>query len=683
MNESDASSEPGLRDNIFRKELQEKRNSPPRAPLALRIGVTGHRTENVDPQTAVRKRPAPDIKAIQATVKEVLEVIRVSFKGVADTNSHLFEITTADTNQFGGGKLRMVSALASGADQWVASEAVNLGFELQAILPFDQQEYLKDFTDKSDADAYLELLGKASAILELDGRVRIDDSGKRKPDSQSYEAVGRALLNQTDLLIAVWDGQDAKGRGGTGQIVREALQNGIPVVWIPWNSPENWKLQNPSWRLLEEVADLSGECDRLSEMVEKLLLPPVENFQSDVESGRSLRNDYFAETQKRGNPHLGMWLLFRNLICGELFRKGGIKMAIDAFSVKDFVSYELYKSEQFWYSKPDAEGNRKSSIDNQLQSWITRNYTFHYAWANGLSMFYGDMHRSAILLNYLLGACAVFLALVCIALGISGKLQTGWIVAELFVILGILILTTRGRKRRWHQRWIDYRTLAEHIRLSRVTILLGGGSQQAIYEGHLSSYGNPSQTWMNWHYRAIERAAGIPQLKITGDYLSACQEIWRDGLVKGQIKYHQAAFNRFKRLDKRLHKTGDNLFIATLLACLIHLVHLWVESDPRFNWIPHNSGRWMTVLCAFLPALGAAFAAIRSHIEVQRLAQRSKAMEESLLKLQAELARIPVSGNDLNSVKLRYHIDRISELMTNEMLDWRVVFQDRPLGLPV
>jgi len=135
-------------------------------------------------------------------------------------------------------------------------------------------------------------------------------------------------------------------------------------------------------------------------------------------------------------------------------------------------------------------------------------------------------------------------------------------------------------------------------------------------------------------------------------------------------------------MSKRLHIAGDFLFIATLFACLFHLTHLWMEHDPRFNWVPLNTGAWMTVLCAFLPALGAAFAAIRSHSEAQRLAQRSKAMEEMLTQFQIEFAVLPVAGEALNSVKLRSHANRVTDLMNNEMLDWRVVFQNRPLALP-
>jgi hypothetical protein len=657
--------------------------TPPRAPLVLRVGVTGHRPEPDDLPDEDRKRPAPDIASITATIKEVLDVIRVSFKGIADSNGQLFDLTPTATSQPGGGILRIVSALASGPDQWVAKEAIGLGFELQAVLPFDRYEYLKDFTAESDISNYHQLLEKAKAVLELDGKVKTDISGNRKPDNQSYEAVGRALLNQTDLLIAVWDGKEAQGRGGTGQVVREALQNGIPVIGIPWDSAEGWRVRKSPWHLYEEAADLAGDNDRLMEVVQKLLLPPDENSFPDIESGVSLRNEYFKEGQKNGSPQLGIWLLFRNLVCGKIFKKGGFKDIYKVFLVENFEEKEKENIQNDWITKKSEDQPMDHPFGDKIRTWVDDRYFKHYAWANGLSVFYGNLHRSAFIINYLLSSIAVFLALVCIAHQIKGTGQTGWILAELVVIFGILALTRRGQVKCWHQRWIDYRTLAERLRVARCQALYGGGRQQVVYEGHLTSYGNPSNTWMNWHIRAIERAAGLPTASLTSEYLASCQEFWKESLVQDQINYHKTGFVNFKKMDRRLHKTGDFLFTATLIACMIHLAHIWLEGDMRFDWMPPNTGGWMTMLCAFLPALGAAFAAIRSHSEVQRLTQRSKAMEETLEQLKIDLASVPVTGNSLNSVQLRNKTDRVSNLMTNEMLDWRVVFQDRPLGLPV
>lgn len=253
------------------QNIESVDNMPPLTPLALRIGVTGHRTESDDLPKEKRKRPIPNIPTIRASVREIFEVIRVSLKDVADTNGDLFDLSPSKYSQPGGGTLRIISALASGADQWVAEETIKLGFELQVVLPFLRGEYLKDFTVQSDAENFLKLLEKAKGIIEFDGKLDLDENGARKPDSQSYEAVGRGILNQTDLLIAVWDGKDSRGRGGTGQVVREALQNGIPVIWIPWDSPEKWQLHLSHWDPDQEPINSSGRNDSLSSLINRIV----------------------------------------------------------------------------------------------------------------------------------------------------------------------------------------------------------------------------------------------------------------------------------------------------------------------------------------------------------------------------------------------------------------------------
>jgi len=49
---------------------------------------------------------------------------------------------------------------------------------------------------------------------------------------EAYEAAGWVVLDQCDLLIAIWDGKAPRGLGGTGQIVHEALRRGIPTVSV-------------------------------------------------------------------------------------------------------------------------------------------------------------------------------------------------------------------------------------------------------------------------------------------------------------------------------------------------------------------------------------------------------------------------------------------------------------------
>jgi hypothetical protein len=48
----------------------------------------------------------------------------------------------------------------------------------------------------------------------------------------AYEAVGRFILDRCDVLLAVWDGKAARGRGGTGEIVALARARGLPMAWV-------------------------------------------------------------------------------------------------------------------------------------------------------------------------------------------------------------------------------------------------------------------------------------------------------------------------------------------------------------------------------------------------------------------------------------------------------------------
>jgi hypothetical protein len=112
-------------------------SNPPRAPLVLCVGAVGHCP---DP----KKRPNPDVRALRKISRKLLVLIQDTFAGVAIAHGDLF----ASLPVSGNGKpqgLRLISALAEGADQWVTTEAVDLGYELQVVLPFGAKEYEKDF----------------------------------------------------------------------------------------------------------------------------------------------------------------------------------------------------------------------------------------------------------------------------------------------------------------------------------------------------------------------------------------------------------------------------------------------------------------------------------------------------------------------------------------------------------
>jgi hypothetical protein len=500
-------------------------------------------------------------------------------------------------------------------------------------------------------------------VFELDGC--------RERSGDSYLAAGRVLLNQTDLLIAIWDGKDAQGTGGTGQIVREALQRGIPTLWVNWEAPASWHLMRPAWRLIQQPIDLQGDLRLLAEQVTELLLPPYADNDNKEPSDGDSGEAYFGDRRRSWTLLGGWWNFFRDLVRG--------KPKPLAVRVPEFASATKATWDEDWYGRPDGE-KRQHALPASIITWVEEHFIPHYAWANQLSVYYANHYRSSFVWIYLLGAMAVLLALIGKTANVSPEVEPIFISAEGVVISFIIGLTWYGRRRRWHERWIDYRTLAERLRLVRFNCLLGGLWQHASVPSHLATYGNPAATWMQWHARAVERAAGLPNVAVRAEYLSACRELLLEALISGQENYHEGNARRLGSIDHRVHRWGELLFLATLGACVFHL--LVALREGWFGGTVDRWDRWLMFVAAFLPALGAAMAAIRSQGEFHRVVQRSRAMGDELGQLRQAVANVPTRPAELNSQLLQQAVEQTTRLMYNEVLDWRIVFQDRPLVWP-
>lgn len=54
-----------------------------------------------------------------------------------------------------------------------------------------------------------------------------------EPSDEAYLAAGQEVVDLTDTLLAIWDGQPARGLGGTADVVRYARSVGkrVVVIW--------------------------------------------------------------------------------------------------------------------------------------------------------------------------------------------------------------------------------------------------------------------------------------------------------------------------------------------------------------------------------------------------------------------------------------------------------------------
>lgn len=116
--------------------------------------------------------------------------------------------------------LSAMSSLAAGADQLFARLVLEAGGALHVVIASHGYEQI---LDPPDLASYRELRAAAAETTVLDFA---------EPGEPAYHAAGLYIVDHCDLLAAVWDGQPARGLGGTGDIVHYARAVGRPVTII-------------------------------------------------------------------------------------------------------------------------------------------------------------------------------------------------------------------------------------------------------------------------------------------------------------------------------------------------------------------------------------------------------------------------------------------------------------------
>lgn len=145
----------------------------------------------------------------------------------------------ASVNQLVG-----VSCLAVGADQIFAEAVVNAGGRLRVIVPC--VDYETTFSTNDDLERFHDLLALAenTEVLEYPA-----------PTQDAFLAAGKRVADVSEMMIAIWDGEPARGKGGTGDVVRYAREHGTPVnvIWprgAVRDARRPWETSRAHWERL-------------------------------------------------------------------------------------------------------------------------------------------------------------------------------------------------------------------------------------------------------------------------------------------------------------------------------------------------------------------------------------------------------------------------------------------------
>ena len=273
-----------------------------------------------------------------------------------------------------------------------------------------------------------------------------------------------------------------------------------------------------------------------------------------------------------------------------------------------------------------------------------------------LAAFYGERARSGVVLRYGMPAVgAVFIALLAVALP---QYSLAWLGVQAVVMSLLVGESTWGARRRWGERWLDYRSLAERLRCDRFLNPCGIGSRRIEDE---TSAEDPA--WMRWVHRRVangEWVGGTVSRPVVETAMRHLVEVE----IPGQIRYHRGAAIRYRSLGRRLGLIASASAGGMLAASLVLLV-----LPTQGPWLGALANLLLSLLIV-LPSLFLASRGLRAEGGYELAASRSADAAATLRRLADLIETSPAEYGRLVRASLA-----AARAMILDTVDWRVGLQ--------
>ena len=583
-------------------------HTPPRPRAVLRVGVAGHRLTRL----------------LQSDVD--LPCVRVNVRAVLQEVQHLAEHVVAECADVYHGPLQLhvVSALDDGADQIVVEEALELGFALHAPLPSEAELYASTFERPAVASTidpvatFDRLIRRAESVQVMDGRP------SAVVDCAARAAVSRCVLRHSDILVAVWDGTSHSSRDRTADVIAQARAWQVPMVVVNPRSPEASRVQ------------LNGHADGapgIADAVRAALAPPDPN---PDDHGRDRLRQYLHT-----RPAWGVGGLFASIVKLVAWERPVTPRVVTLGPL-------IARARAEWHALWD----RPTPVDPAIARPVNHTLGDYYVWADGLANRFGTLHRDTSTAPF---ALALLAALLAAHIGNQAVLIAPVVVAWL-----VFLLYRRAVAAKYHDRWIDYRSLAEQLRQLAFLWPLGRPLRALRIRGE-SATEAPQFAWIGWYARAVAREAGLFPCVFTPERLTECRAMLIERFIAPQWAYHDRTVKRFQTVQRRLHGLALALFWAALVLATVRLV---INTTSR-HWVLEMAA----AAAILLPAAAAAVHGFLGLGDFSNLARRSKRMAEELRPLSTVSA---TSATPEGIEELGDMAEAAAEVMGEEVLNWRV-----------
>ncbi len=275
-----------------------------------------------------------------------------------------------------------------------------------------------------------------------------------------------------------------------------------------------------------------------------------------------------------------------------------------------------------------------------------------YVRADALALAYGERWRSTLVSRSMLLLMMNALSGLIGALAPAASLVT--IPIQILVTGAIFYQSRIARGRRWRQKWLDYRRLAESLRVQRFLVLCGAAP---IPPAELD--------WVAWMVQRVARAAS-PAESLSESAAPAVLSYLLKVEIAEQVAYHDSASLRFHRLDRSFrHAALAMLFLFVALGVIFAALAFSTRFSYKFGL---SSAIGLALTAA--PTLYALLNGVRRDLDVVRQAERSDFLAARLKSLAKAIAETPPTAATAQAAAVR-----AAHIMRDDVARWRNVVE--------
>lgn len=325
--------------------------------------------------------------------------------------------------------LVVISALAEGGDQLVAHEALAAGARLIAPLPLAQHSYAEDFVEGAARAAFNELCERAEVVqMPLAPGYTLEDAAVRgRARDRQYAQAGVYIASHCHVLLALWDGRESELLGGTAQVVRYALDGVMPGL-VEQREGAGVALDQLDESIVHHIAVSRADA-------EGALLAPLPSLQ----------------------PLQARWLT-QKLACAA--SEGMPPEFHRLFArMQEFALDRRRHADEIRAAASGSGIDAADGADDVLDGLFLAADTLAIRFQRRVLMAMRSIHVLA---------AATGIAFLWFSELPADVPQRTWGIYLFVLLFGAgALLATIARKRDWHRKYVDYRALAEGLRVQR------------------------------------------------------------------------------------------------------------------------------------------------------------------------------------------------------------------------